>query len=149
MCIRDRLVDSTPLAEIAEKFGTPLYVYSGNGIRDAYTSFASAVAPVAGKVHFALKANSALGVIALLARHGAGADIVSGGELERALAAGIAPADIVFSGVGKSRAEITQALTAGVISARLLPTPEKTISCLLYTSPSPRDATLSRMPSSA
>ena len=59
------LVDSTPLAEIADRLGTPLYVYSGNGIRDAFTSFASAVAPVAGKVHFALKANSALGVIAL------------------------------------------------------------------------------------
>ena len=108
------LVDSKPLAEIADRLGTPLYVYSGNGIRDAFTSFASAVAPVAGNVHFALKANSALGVIALLARHGAGADIVSGGELDRALAAGIAPADIVFSGVGKSRTEIEQALTAGI-----------------------------------
>ena len=58
------LVDSTPLAEIADRLGTPLYVYSGNGIRDAFTSFASAVAPVAGNIHFALKANSALGVIA-------------------------------------------------------------------------------------
>ncbi len=108
------LVDSTPLAEIADRFGTPLYVYSGNGIRDAYANFASAVAPVSGKVHFALKANSALGVIALLARHGAGADIVSGGELDRALAAGIAPADIVFSGVGKSQTEIAKALTTGI-----------------------------------
>lgn len=108
------LVDTTPLTEVAKRFGTPLYVYSGNGIRDAFTSFASAVAPVAGKVHFALKANSALGVIALLARHGAGADIVSGGELDRALAAGIAPADIIFSGVGKSRSEITKAINVSV-----------------------------------
>ena len=108
------LVNSTPLAEIASKFNTPLYVYSGDGIRDAFLKFASAVAPVSGKVHFALKANSALGVISLLARQGAGADIVSSGELHRALAAGITPADIVFSGVGKSRTEIAQALTAGI-----------------------------------
>ena len=74
------LVGSTPLAEIASRFGTPLYVYSGDGIRDDFSRFASAVAPVSGKVYFALKANSALGVIALLARQGAGADIVSGGS---------------------------------------------------------------------
>jgi len=108
------LVDSIPLADIAATHGTPLYVYSGDGIRAAYTNFASAVAPAGGKVHFAVKANSALGVIALLARLGAGADIVSGGELERALAAGIAPSDIVFSGVGKNRAEISHALAAGI-----------------------------------
>ncbi len=108
------LVGSTPLAEIADRFSTPLYVYSGDGIRDSFSRFASAVEPVSGKVHFALKANSALGVINLLARQGAGADIVSGGELQRALAAGITPANIVFSGVGKSRTEIAQALTTGI-----------------------------------
>ncbi len=108
------LVDSKPLAEIADRFGTPLYVYSGNGIRDSFNRFKSAVSQVPGKVYFALKANSALGVIALLARNGSGADIVSGGELERALMAGIAPADIVFSGVGKSRNEIAQALSTGI-----------------------------------
>ena len=82
--------------------------------RGGVSNASRAVAPVAGNVHFALKANSALGVIALLARHGAGADIVSGGELDRALAAGIAPPAIVISGVGKSRTEIAQALTAGI-----------------------------------
>ena len=65
-------------------------------------------------MHFALKANSALGVIALLARQGAGADIVSGGEMERALAAGVAADKIVFSGVGKTAAEIGAALDAGI-----------------------------------
>ena len=103
-----------PLGDIAASHGSPLYVYSGNGIRDDYRRFAAAVAPVDGSVHFALKANSALGVIGLLARHGAGADIVSGGEMARALAAGIPAEKIVFSGVGKSAEEIGAALDAGI-----------------------------------
>ncbi len=107
-------VDNILLADIAAAHGTPLYVYSGDGIRAAFRDFAAAVAPVKGKVHFALKANSALGVIGLLAREGAGADIVSGGELDRALAAGIAPENIVFSGVGKTKAEIGKALSVGI-----------------------------------
>ena len=103
-----------PLGDIAASHGSPLYVYSGDGIRDDYRRFAAAVAPVDGSVHFALKANSALGVIGLLARHGAGADIVSGGEMARALAAGIPAEKIVFSGVGKSAEEIGAALDAGI-----------------------------------
>jgi diaminopimelate decarboxylase len=103
-----------PLGDIAASHGSPLYVYSGDGIRDDYRRFAAAVAPVHGSVHFALKANSALGVIGLLARHGAGADIVSGGEMARALAAGIPAEKIVFSGVGKSAEEIGAALDAGI-----------------------------------
>ena len=103
-----------PLGDIAASHGSPLYVYSGNGILDDYRRFAAAVAPVDGSVHFALKANSALGVIGLLARHGAGADIVSGGEMARALAAGIPAEKIVFSGVGKSAEEIGAALDAGI-----------------------------------
>ena len=102
------------LCDIAACHGSPLYVYSGNGILDDYRHFAAAVAPVDGSVHFALKANSALGVIGLLARHGAGADIVSGGEMARALAAGIPAEKIVFSGVGKSAEEIGAALDAGI-----------------------------------
>ena len=102
------------LGDIAASHGSPLYVYSGDGIRDDYRRFAAAVAPVDGSVHFALKANSALGVIGLLARHGAGADIVSGGEMARALAAGIPAEKIVFSGVGKSAEEIGAALDAGI-----------------------------------
>ena len=102
------------LGDIAASHGSPLYVYSGDGIRDDYQRFAAAVAQVDGSVHFALKANSALGVIALLARHGAGADIVSGGEMARALAAGIPAEKIVFSGVGKSAEEINAALGSGI-----------------------------------
>ena len=103
-----------PLGDIAASHGSPLYVYSGDGIRDDYRRFAAAVAPVDGSVHFALKANSALGVIGLLAQHGAGADIVSSGEMARALAAGIPAEKIVFSGVGKSAEEIGAALDAGI-----------------------------------
>ena len=103
-----------PLGDIANSHGSPLYVYSGDGIRDDYRRFAGAVAPVDGTVQFALKANSALGVIGLLARQGAGADIVSGGEMARALAAGIPAEKIVFSGVGKSDEEIGAALDAGI-----------------------------------
>ena len=103
-----------PLGDIAAGHGSPLYVYSGDGIRDDYRRFAAAVAPVDGSVHFALKANSTLGVIALLAKNGAGADIVSGGEMARALAAGIPAEKIVFSGVGKSAEEIGAALAAGI-----------------------------------
>lgn len=120
MCAFNRLdngelgVDGLPLSQIAADHDSPLYVYSGAGIRDAYRDFAAAVAPVNGKVHFAMKANSALGILALLAREGAGADIVSGGELSRALAAGMPASDVVFSGVGKSRSEIEQALVANI-----------------------------------
>ena len=107
-------IEGLPLDALMAEFGSPLYVYSGNGLERALAAFQAAVAPVSGKVHFALKANSALGVIALLARCGAGADIVSAGELARALAAGIAAKDAVFSGVGKSVVDIRAALAAGV-----------------------------------
>ena len=102
------------LDEIADSHGTPLYVYSGDGIREDFQNFASAISPVDGTVHFALKANSAIGVMALLARQGAGADIVSGGEMQRALAAGVPASKIVFSGVGKSAEEIGAALDADI-----------------------------------
>ena len=83
-------IDGLALDGLMAEFGSPLYVYSGAGLERSFTAFQAAVAAVSGKVQFALKANSALGVIALLARCGAGADIVSAGELARALAAGIA-----------------------------------------------------------
>ena len=107
-------VDAIPLATIADTYGTPLYVYSGAGITEAFTQFQAAVAPVAGKVHFAMKANSALGVLALIGRLGGGMDIVSAGELARAKAAGIDPADVVFSGVGKTGDDIRAALACGI-----------------------------------
>ena len=107
-------IDGLLLDGLMAEFGSPLYVYSGAGLERAFTAFQAAVTPVSGKVHFALKANSALGVISLLANCGAGADIVSAGELARALAAGIAAKDVVFSGVGKSAADIRTALAAGI-----------------------------------
>ena len=81
-------VDGLSLADITASYGSPLYVYSGSGITEAFTQFQAAVAPVSGKVHFAMKANSALGVLALIGRLGGGMDIVSLGELVRLLTRG-------------------------------------------------------------
>ena len=106
--------DGIAADELAREFGTPLYVYSADGFLDYFNAFQKAVAPVNGKVHYAVKANSAIAILSLLADAGAGADIVSGGEMQRALAAGIAPADIVFSGVGKSDDEIRLALARNI-----------------------------------
>lgn len=107
-------VENVPLATIADQVGTPVFVYSAGAIRARYRALADALAPVGASIHYALKANSNQAVIALLREMGAGADVVSGGELARALAAGV-PADrIVFAGVGKTRAEMAAALDAGI-----------------------------------
>ncbi len=103
--------EEVSLAEIARAVGTPVYVYAQTAIEDAYRRLAAAVD---ARICYAVKANSNLAVIATLARLGAGADVVSGGELARALAAGVDPADVVFSGVGKTRGEIARALAAGI-----------------------------------
>jgi diaminopimelate decarboxylase len=102
------------LADIAAAVGTPFYVYSAAALAARYRRFAAAFAPAAPLICFAVKANSNLAVLRLFATLGAGADVVSEGELRRALAAGIAPDRIVFSGVGKTRAELAAALTAGI-----------------------------------
>ena len=107
-------IDGFDATDLAAEFGTPLYIYSGEGFTRYFKSFQQAVAPVNGKVHFAVKANSHLAILSLLGKLGAGADIVSGGEMIRALTAGIAPADIVFSGVGKTDDEIRLALAKGI-----------------------------------
>jgi len=112
------LVDGVDVANLADIYGTPVYIYSGAGFISHFRQFSAAVAPKDApfktKVHYAVKANSALAILSLLAREGAGADIVSGGEMQRALKAGIAPQNIVFSGVGKSSDEIRSALASGV-----------------------------------
>jgi len=108
------LAEDVALAEIAERFGTPTWVYSKAAIASAFDEFAAAAAGRRVLVCYALKANSNLAVVDLLARRGAGFDIVSGGELERVLAAGGDPSRVVFSGVGKQRAEMRRALEAGV-----------------------------------
>ncbi|HWY73569.1 MAG TPA: diaminopimelate decarboxylase [Burkholderiaceae bacterium] len=103
------------LEELAQRFGTPLYVYSRRAILDAFRQYERALAGRPAVVCYAVKANSNLGVLSLLARAGSGFDIVSGGELARVIAAGGAPSRIVFSGVGKTGAEIESALRAGVL----------------------------------
>ena len=107
-------MDGVPLEEIARRFGTPTYVYSRAAIAAAYAEFDAGLAPVKHLVCYAVKANSTLAVLASLAKLGAGFDIVSGGELARVLAAGGRADRVIFSGVGKSRAEMVQALQAGI-----------------------------------
>ena len=99
---------------LAEQFGTPLYVYSRDALTKAWHAYADACAGRRATVHVAVKANSNLAVLNLFARMGAGFDIVSGGELARVLAAGGKAENTVFSGVGKSVAEMREALAAGV-----------------------------------
>ncbi|MDH4563034.1 MULTISPECIES: diaminopimelate decarboxylase [unclassified Pseudomonas] len=106
--------EGVALSDIAARFGTPTYVYSRAAIEAGYKAYADALAGNAGMVCYAVKANSNLGVLNLLARLGAGFDIVSSGELERVLAAGGDASRIVFSGVGKSRDDMRRALEAGV-----------------------------------
>ncbi|MFL6574081.1 MAG: diaminopimelate decarboxylase [Burkholderiales bacterium] len=106
--------EEVPLDDIARRFGTPCYVYSRAAIESAYGEFARALRGRASLVCYSVKANSNLAVLALLARLGAGFDIVSGGELARVLAAGGDPAKTLFSGVGKSEGEIRFALEKGV-----------------------------------
>ncbi|MWV14560.1 diaminopimelate decarboxylase [Pseudomonas sp. L-22-4S-12] len=106
--------EGVALSAIAERFGTPTYVYSRAHIEAQYRAYADALVGMPHLVCFAVKANSNLGVLNVLARLGAGFDIVSRGELERVLAAGGDAAKIVFSGVGKSRDDMRRALEVGV-----------------------------------
>ncbi len=106
--------EGVALSAIAERFGTPTYVYSRAHIEAQYRAYADALSGIPHLVCFAVKANSNLGVLNVLARLGAGFDIVSRGELERVLAAGGKPEKIVFSGVGKSRDDMRRALEVGV-----------------------------------
>lgn len=106
--------ESVPLAKLATEFGTPLYVYSATRIRENYRRIASAFAPLKPRLCYAVKANGNLSILKLLKDEGAGFDIVSGGELFRALQVGADPAHIVFAGVGKTEAEIEYALRSKV-----------------------------------
>ena len=103
------------LAELAARFGTPLYVYSRAALEEAYRSYAQAFAHTPHLICYAAKANSSLAILNLFARLGCGFDIVSGGELVRVLAAGGDARKVVFSGVGKTSAEMRQALEAGIL----------------------------------
>ena len=103
------------LEQLARAVGTPAYVYSASHIRQQYRRLDDALSGVPHRLHYSVKANSSLGVLGLLRELGAGVDIVSGGELERALRAGFSGRDVVFSGVGKTEQELREALVAGVL----------------------------------
>jgi diaminopimelate decarboxylase len=102
------------LSAIADEVGTPAFVYSAGAIRGQYAALDAALAAIPHRIHYSVKASPSLGLLALLRDLGAGVDIVSGGELFRALEAGFAGGDIVFSGVGKSSRELDEALRASV-----------------------------------
>jgi diaminopimelate decarboxylase len=108
-------IEAVPLEAIARQYGTPCYVYSRAALESAWREFASACAGREVLVCYAVKANSNLAILNLFHRLGAGFDIVSGGELARVLAAGGSASKTVFSGVGKTEAEMRAALTAGIL----------------------------------
>lgn len=107
-------VEDVPLDVIAGAVGTPAYVYSASSIEEQYGRLTSALAAVPHRLHYSVKANGCLAILALLRELGAGVDVVSGGELHRARAAGFAGADIIFGGVGKTERELREALRMGV-----------------------------------
>ncbi len=116
--------EAVPVARIADSVGTPFYLYSAGALTARYAAFVEAFAPARPLICYAVKANANLAVLRLFARLGAGADVVSEGELRRALAAGIPPQRIVFSGVGKTRAELDAALAAGIHQINVESIPE-------------------------
>ena len=169
----DLILEEVNLSSLVHNFGTPCYVYSENHIKNNVKGYLCSVTKD-DLICFAVKANSNLSIIKLIAELGCGFDVVSGGELERVIIAGGDPKKVVFSGVGKTDDEISYAIKHQIKSINieskselirvaeiaknigvqqdiaLRINPEASLdTCLLYTSPSPRDATLSRMPSSA
>jgi diaminopimelate decarboxylase len=116
--------EDIPIRQVGAATGTPFYLYSAAAFASRYRSFAAAFAPERPLICYAVKANSNLAVLRLFAAHGAGADVVSEGELRRALAAGIAPGRIVFSGVGKTAQEMAAALAAGIHQINVESVPE-------------------------
>ncbi|HMC57057.1 MAG TPA: diaminopimelate decarboxylase [Gemmatimonadaceae bacterium] len=107
--------EGVAIERIADEVGTPAYVYSAGTVRDRYEKLAAMLASVPHRVHYTLKANANVAILRLLRELGAGADIVSGGELHRAMHAGFGGDDIVFGGVGKTEDELREALDARVL----------------------------------
>lgn len=110
----DLFIEDVRLADLAGTHGTPLFVYSKASMLEALAAYQRGFAGRKARIFYALKANSSLGVLQVFRRAGCGFDIVSGGELERVLAAGAQAGDIIFSGVGKTRAEMRRALEVGI-----------------------------------
>lgn len=116
--------ENVAIPKIAKLVGTPFYCYSTATLTRHYTVFAEAFSDINAKICYAMKANSNQAVMTTLAKLGCGADVVSEGELKRALAAGISPEKIMFSGVGKTKAEMTAALEAGIFCFNVESVPE-------------------------
>jgi diaminopimelate decarboxylase len=108
------ICEGVPLERLAQEVGTPTYVYSAAMVRDRYQRLDAAVAELPHRIHYTLKANSNAALLRVLRELGAGVDVVSGGELHRALRLGFRGEDIVFGGVGKTEQELREALLAGV-----------------------------------
>ena len=108
------MAESVPVAELARTHGTPLFVYSQAAMLGALAAYQRGFAGRDALICYAMKANSSLAVLQTFVQAGCGLDIVSGGELERALRAGVAPGKIIFSGVGKTRAEMQRAMQVGI-----------------------------------
>ncbi|HET6467590.1 MAG TPA: diaminopimelate decarboxylase [Geminicoccaceae bacterium] len=116
--------DAVPLAEIAAAVGTPVYVYSASAMRRRLAAFQAAFQGQRALFCYALKANNRLAVVRTLAAAGAGAEVVSGGEIRRALAAGVAPERIVYAGIAKGDADIRLALETGILQLNVESVPE-------------------------
>ncbi|MDA0369001.1 MAG: diaminopimelate decarboxylase [Proteobacteria bacterium] len=116
--------EDVPLPDLAETIGTPFYCYSTATLQRHYRVFAEALTGLDAEIFYAIKANDNLAVIRTLAEAGAGADVVSGGEIRKVRAAGVAPDRIVFSGVGKTREEMAYALDAGILQFNVESEPE-------------------------
>ncbi|MFQ6018078.1 MAG: diaminopimelate decarboxylase [Kiloniellaceae bacterium] len=116
--------EDVPLDALADTVGTPFYCYAAGALEAAYRAFAGALADLPATICYALKANGNLAVVRTLARLGAGADVVSEGELLRALAAGVPPRRIVFAGIGKTPAEMAAGLEAGLLQFNVESLPE-------------------------
>ena len=111
----DLNVQGIKISSLAEKYGTPLFIYDAGLMRESYDIFLDAIKEVQGNIHYAVKANDALSIISYFAQLGCGADIVSIGEFEKCIAAGMPPQKIIFSGVGKDNNEIEFALKNNVL----------------------------------
>jgi diaminopimelate decarboxylase len=123
-CKGELCAEEVTVSRIAAAVGTPFYLYSTAGFTNQYRSFVAAFAPEQPLICYAVKANSNLAVLRHFAGLGAGADVVSEGELRRALAAGIQPERIIFSGIGKTAAEMAAALAAGIHQINIESVPE-------------------------
>ncbi len=111
----DLNVQGIKISSLAEKYGTPLYIYDAGLMKERYNNFLDAVKDIKGNIHYAVKANDSLSIISYYAKLGCGADIVSIGEFEKCVAAGMSPKKIIFSGVGKDKNEIEFALKNNIL----------------------------------